>query len=308
MYQLNHVLVTLDLSDMDDSLIRYASFLADKIKPDSVTFLHILRPYDIPKDIIEAFPHLDEPVTDIIREELQEKIEELFTPESEIKTIIKVQEGYPTETIVKFAQKNDITLTLMGKKMGYEGRGSIVRKVLGIIPSSVMLVSETAHREIKNVLVRMDFSKMSEMALKMALRLKELTGSEVLCHHVHKLPLNYFPQSNPEQDKRLQQYVEKHSKKEFQKFMKRFKYNADEVPFSYSLDIENEEAQILYSRALTVGADMIVIGSKIKSELADIIVDSTSEKLAAPDKNIPVFIVKDRKQTMGFLKALFPKK
>ena len=308
MYQLNHILVTLDLSDMDDSLIRYANFLVDKIKPESVTFLHVMRPYDIPKDIIEAFPHLDEPITDVIREGLQEKIGELFSPENEIKTNIEVKEGYPTETIVKFSQKNDITLTLMGKKMGYEGRGSIVRKLLGIIPSSVLLVSETAHRKIENILVRMDFSKISEMALRMALRMKELTGAEVACHHVHKLPLNYFPQSRPEEDKRLQEHVKKHSNKEFQKFMKRFKYDASEIPFSYSLDVENEEAQILYNRALTVGADMILIGSKIKSELADIIIDSTSEKLAAPDKNIPVFIVKDRKQTMGFLNALFPKK
>src|SRR6056297_2378608 len=107
MYQLNHVLVTLDLSDMDDSLIRYTNFLVDKIKPDSVTFLHVLRPYEIPKDIIEAFPHLDEPVADVIREGLQEKIDDLFTPESDVKTTIKVQEGYPTETIVKFTQKND---------------------------------------------------------------------------------------------------------------------------------------------------------------------------------------------------------
>ena len=308
MYQLNHILVSLDLSDMDDSLIRYANFLVDKIKPESITFLHVMRPYEIPKEIIEAFPHLDEPIADVIQEGLQEKIGELFTPEIDVKTIIKVQEGYPTETIVKYTQKNNITLTLMGKKMGYEGRGGIVRKVLGIIPSSVLLVSETAHRKIENILVRMDFSKINEMAVNMALRLKELTGSEISCHHVHKLPLNYFPQSRPEDDKRLQQHVEKHSKKEFQKFMKRFKHNVGEITFSYSLDVENEEAQILYNRALTVGADMIVIGSKIKSELADIIIDSTSEKLATPDKNIPVFIVKDRKQTMGFLKALFSKK
>lgn len=308
MYQLNHILISLDLSDMDDSLIRYTNFLVDKIKPKSATFLHVMRPYEVPKEIIEAFPHLDEPVTEIIREDLEEKIGELFQPNYEIKTSIKVLEGYPTETIVKYTQKNDITLTIMGKKMGYEGRGSIVRKVMGIIPSSVLLVSETANRKVENVLVRMDFSKMSEMALKMAFRIKEITGAEVSCHHVHKLPLNYFPQSKPEDDKRLQQHVEKHSNKEFQKFMKRFKYDANEVPFSFSLDVENEEAQILYNRALAVGADMILIGSKIKSELADIIVDSTSEKLASSDKNIPVFIVKDRKQTMGFLKALFPKK
>ncbi|MDZ7777019.1 MAG: hypothetical protein U5L09_16090 [Bacteroidales bacterium] len=40
-------------------------------------------------------------------------------------------------------------------------------------------------------------------------------------------------------------------------------------------------------------------------EYADVILDSTSEKLAGPEKNIPVFVMKDRKQTMGFLDALF---
>jgi hypothetical protein len=56
MYQLNHILVTLDLSDMDDSLIRYTKFLVDKIKPESITFLHVLRPYEIPKEIIRSIP------------------------------------------------------------------------------------------------------------------------------------------------------------------------------------------------------------------------------------------------------------
>ncbi len=305
MYQLKHILVCLDLSEIDDFLIRYADFLVDKIESESITFLHVLRPYDIPKEIIEAFPHLDEPIASVIREELKEKIEELFKPVTKLNINIEVVEGYPTETIVKYTQKNSITLTLMGKKAGYEGRGSVVRKVLGIIPSSVLLVSETTHRKIEKILVQMNFSKISEMALKMAFRFKEMTGAEVACHHVHKLPLNYFPQNLPEEDIRLNKYVEKHSGREFQKFMKRLKYEPANVPFSSSLDVENEEAQILYNRALTDGADMIMIGSKIKSELADIIIDSTSEKLAASEKNIPVFIVKDRKQTMGFLKALF---
>ncbi|WP_319591633.1 universal stress protein [uncultured Draconibacterium sp.] len=305
MYQLNHILVCLDLTEMDDSLIRYAGFLANKIKPESITFLHVMRPFDIPKEILEAFPELDEPIPDIIREELKEKVDEQFSPDVNLKINTMVKEGYPTETIVKYTQQNNITLTLMGKKMGYKGSGGVVRKILGIIPSSVLLVSETVHEKIENVLVRMDFSRISEIALQMALRIKELTGANVACHHVHKLPLSYFPQTQSEDDKKLQKYVDKISNKEFLKFVKRYKHEQDEIPFSYSLDTENEEAQILYRQALTTGADMIVIGSIIKSELNDIIVDSTSEKLAESEKNIPVFIVNDRKQSMGFLKSLF---
>ena len=88
-------------------------------------------------------------------------------------------------------------------------------------------------------------------------------------------------------------------------FLKRFNLGEEEITFTNSLDPENDEAHMLYKQALTIGADIILIGSKIKSELADIIIDSTSEKLAATEKNIPVLIIKDRKQSIGFLKALF---
>lgn len=305
MYQLDNILVCLDLSDMDDSLIRYSNFLVEKFKPTTVTFLHVMKSYDIPKDIISAFPHLNEPLSEVVKEELTEKIDELFVHDKATQTIISVKEGSTTDTMVRYAREQNITLTLMGKKIGYEGKGGIVRKVLNIIPSSVLLISETTQPRMDHLMVRMDFSKMSAMALRMAMRIKESTGASISCHHVYKLPLKYFPQSSPEKDKMLMEHVENHSNKEYAKFVKKNKLEGEDIPCTHSLDPENEEANILYRQALTIGADMILIGSKIKSELAEIIIDSTSEKLAAADKNIPVFIVKDRKQTMGFLKALF---
>lgn len=305
MYKLDHILICLDLSEMDDSLIRYGNFLVEKFNPESVTFLHVLKSYEIPPEMVSAFPHLEQPVSEIVKEELEEKIESLFSGKNETQTNVKVLEGSTTDNIVRYARESNITFTLMGKKVGYEGRGGIVRKVISIIPSSVLLISETTQPRIEHVLVRMDFSKMSALALKMALRLQELTGAKVSCHHAYKLPLKYFPVSSPENDRKLMEHIGKHSRKEYQKFMKKLELDPENIPCTNSLDPENDEAHILYKQALTTGADMIIIGSKIKSELADIIIDSTSEKLASAEKNLPVLIIKDRKQTIGFLKALF---
>jgi nucleotide-binding universal stress UspA family protein len=306
MYQLDHILVCLDLSEIDDTLIRYGNFLVDKFKPKSVTFLHVMKAYDIPEEIVSAFPHLDQPLTDVVKEELQDKIDQQFIKLENTQCNVKVKtEASTTDTIIRYARENNITLTLMGKKIGYEGQGGIVRKVISIIPSSVILISETTKPQIEQILVRMDFSKMSGMALKMALRFGEATGAKVSCHHAYKLPLKYFPQSSPENDKKLLKHVNKHSQKEYEKFLNKMGISPEQIPCTHSLDPGNDEAHILYKQALTTGADIIMIGSKIKSQLADIIIDSTSEKLAGTDKNIPVLIVKDRKQTIGFLKALF---
>lgn len=305
MYQLNHILVCLDLSDMDDFLIRYSNYLVEQFNPESVTFIHVMRSYEIPKDVLAAFPDMDKSLTDIVKDDLQEKVDEEFSWHKKVKTSVIVEEGVATETIVQYSKENNITLTLMGKKIGYKGRGSMVSKVLNITPSSVLLISETTQPKINKVMVRMNFNKISEMAMKMALRLKELTDAEITCHHVYRLPVKYFAQATPENEKKLKYHMEKYSRKEYQKFMKRLKLDPEKIPCTYAFDREGDEAHMLYSHALTIGADLIMIGSKVKSELADVILDTTSEKLAGPEKNIPVFVVKDRKQTVGFLDALF---
>lgn len=305
MYNLDHILVALDLSDMDDFLIRYSNFIAGNFQPQSITFLHVMQAYDIPKELMAEFPDMESPLRDMVREELEDKVKELFQAPKELDVHIVVEEGVTTETIVQYTQEKDITLTLMGKKIGYEGRGSVVRKVLSITPSSVLLISETSQPKIDHVLVRMDFTRMAGMALKMAVRLKELTNAKISCHHVSKLPLKYFSRNSVSDEQKLIRRVENYSQKEFQRFLKRQKLSQQEIDCSSSLDYENEEAHILYNKALSTAADMIIIGTKIKSEMADVILESTSEKLAGPEKNIPVFVVKDRKQTIGFLEALF---
>lgn len=305
MYQLDHILVCLDLSDMDDFLIRYSNFMVDHLQPKSITFMHVVKSYNIPKDIILAFPDLDEPLTSILKDELEEKVNHLFTEKDKVETIISIEEGITTETIIDYTREHNITLTLMGKKIGYEGRGSVVRKVLSLSPSSVLLISETTQHKINHIMLRIDFTKTSQMAMKMAQQLKKLTDASISAHYVYKLPLKYFPQHNLQNNKKLEQQVKNYSKKEFEKFIKKMNLPKEQIPFSYSVDTENDEAYQLYHEALNKGADLILIGSKVKSGLADIIVDSTSEKLAEANKNIPIFVVKDRKQTLGFLEALF---
>jgi nucleotide-binding universal stress UspA family protein len=177
--------------------------------------------------------------------------------------------------------------------------------VLSIAPASVLLISETSPHKIEHMMVRMDFSKMSRIALESARFIQKHTAAKISCHHVYKLPLKYFPEQPPKKDQKLKKHVEKYTNKEFQKLIKPLNISPKEINCSSSIDVENEEANIVYTHALNIGADMILIGSKIKSELADIIVDTTSEKLAANDKNITVLVIKDRKQTMGFLEALF---
>lgn len=302
---MQHLLVALDLSEMDEVLIRYSNFLVDKFQPKSITFMHVVKSYDIPKDILDDFPHMDAPLKDIIRDGIQEKTDELFHNREGTQMKIYVAEGYTTENVVRYSRESKIDLTLIGKKLGYQGKGGVTRKIMSLTPSSVLLISETARPEINHILVRMEFNKISEMALKAALNISQGTGAKVSCYHVARLPLKYFSKESVSNFPRLEGKMKEYSRKEFDKLVKRMKLERDTIPFDSTLDAENQEELLLYSQALKKEADMIMLGSRIKSDMADVILENTSEKLAVGEKNISVFVVKDRKLTIGFLEALF---
>ncbi len=299
-----NILVCLDLTEMDEALIKYAGFLASIFKPAEITFIHVMESNEIPEEIADAFPDLGKPLSEIVDEEIKEKVEENLGQVNDVKVNVVLDNGLPTEQIIQYARKRRIDLAIIGKKIGYVGEGGVARRIVGLIPSSVLLVSETSPHQISKVLVRMDFSKTSLIALKTAKDISGVSGAGLECHHVYKLPLGYSPKNTPGEVKKLKSRLGQYVDNEFRAFMKKNKLDLD-IPCSFSMDIQGDEAHMVYSHAIKTGADLIVSGSRIKSQLANVMLDSTSEKLAGANKSIPVLVVKDMKESIGFLKSLF---
>lgn len=303
-FKINNLLVCLDLSDMDDSLIRYTNYAVDTFKPETVTFIHVMDAYDIPDELTEALSGSPVPVEEIIRNELQEKVDEVYVKKDLIQPNVVLEAGVVTEKIIHYARQHKTDLTLMGKKVGYAGEGGVARNIIGLIPSSVLLVTETTQHVTRKIMVRTNFAKPSCVAFHMAEKVAGYTGASIEFHHVYKLPYNYFPEQTPKALEKMRRKMNPYMDKQFAKFIRKFEI-PDTIPFQYSVDLQGDEAQSLYNYAVKSKADLIVTGTRLRSQLANIIMDSTSAKLAGVEKNIPVLIVKDCKESVGFLKALF---
>ena len=114
-----------------------------------------------------------------------------------------------------------------------------------LMPSSVILVSETVMPKIGNILVRMDFSKMSEIAMKTAVDLSKDTGANIFSLNAYRLPISHFPQYHQRDEDRLKEKMTRHGEKEYEKFMNKLKLDPKEIPCSYIYDKNYDEAQIL---------------------------------------------------------------
>lgn len=304
MKKIDKLLICLDLTDMDESLIKYANFAVDIFKPQKLAFIHVMDAIDIPDELTTTFAEMDEPLDQIIMEEIEEKLATHFKPAHDVQHEIVLETGLTTEKIVQYARKHKTDLAILGKKIGFAGHGGVVKNIIGLIPASVLLISETTQHQINNILVRTNFARPSVLAYQMAAQLAGETGAEVAFHHVYRFPYNRYPGQTGVDQKKLKEKLDPYLGKEYEKFIR--KHNVDkDVPFSYSVDMQGDEAQSLYNHAIKWGADLVITGSRLKSKLANIILDSTSEKLAGAGKNIPVLIVKDTRESVGLLKALF---
>ena len=268
MEKLDNILVCLDLTEMDDFLIRYANYLVEKTEPKKVWFLHIIQPFDLPHEVLSEFPDLDQPVSKFIREEMKERVDELFEHKQSRQYEIEVLEGIKLDSLLEFTRDQKIKLTVMGKKVGFEGTGAFPRRIRPLTTSSVIMVSETAKPQINNILVRMDFSKMSELAMKSAIELSRKTGSGIFAVNAFRLPISHFPKYSNEDARRLQAKMVRHGEKEYEKFMRKIKQDPAAIPCVHVYDKEFDEARVLYHQGLTRQADLIMIGSRVKSDLA----------------------------------------
>ena len=58
MYQIKKLIVCLDQSALDATLVRFASFISNVNQTKKIYFTNVIRNLNIPKDVLEEFPHL----------------------------------------------------------------------------------------------------------------------------------------------------------------------------------------------------------------------------------------------------------
>jgi nucleotide-binding universal stress UspA family protein len=295
-----HWLVCLDLSKMDDVLIGYTKFLADKISPETITFLHIVDSGPTSREIIDQFPEISskEEFDEIIRGELNERIYNHFDNKgAEIRLLVK--EGRPTNKIIEIDKSLEPDLLIMGKKVGYIGEGVIPKRILKYVPTSILFVPENARYQLNNVLAPVDFSEQSANGVKAGL---ELTGEsgQVFAQHIFEYRAQFFPYVLSEEEKNK---INKEVEKNKNEFISTFNI-PESVEFVMSKLSEGRAADYVYEETINKHADLIVIGSKSK-KLSALLRHDFTERMANYAFGVPLLILKNKEKYSKILKSIF---
>lgn len=301
-----NLLVSLDLTRMDEVLIRYTSFLVKSLGAEKVRFVHVIQDADAPEEIASLYPELERSLPELIEEELGKKLEENFDPDIEVDTEIFVKRGSVSDLVIERAREEKVDLAILGKKTGYRGKGILSGKILRLAHCNVLFVPEAARFGLQKLQVPLDLSEFSRGALTKALEVTDKSGGEVECQYVYSLPRQYFPYMQKVEK------AEERSKKESQEACDRFIGKSigkrSNVRCVVTHDLEGDVAESIYHRANLNGADLVVVGSKGRTDASSVLLGSTAEKLAGFEKSLPILIVKRKDENTGFLEFLFGKR
>lgn len=302
--KLKKIMVALDLSPMDEVLMKFASYMARHMNSDRLYFVHIAQSLDMPAEVRKAHGDTLAPLDENICRALEAQVKELVDLPAGCEASVSVHEGNANDKILKLTKRKDVDLVLLGSKRKLPGKGALAHKFVKASHRSVVLVPEQLPRVMDRLLVAVDFSKHSRLALEQAIQIKEASEQpvEITCQHVYQLPSGWSRTGKSEAE--FAEIMQGHARENYRKFIQQFPAEYQQIPCVYSLDNNQDPVKEIYLQAVNMQADLILLGSKGKSAAAAMLMGSVAERLAHHNHEIPLFIVKDKNENIGFLEAL----
>lgn len=301
MYKIERLLVALDLTEMDELLIKYSSHLAKFLKCEKVYFIHVAKNLELPEDLKKNHPDLMAPNDESIADSINKMVEKAWDSGYECEKVTEIKEGDPSDQILKWVNIKDVDMMVMGRKKKLKGGGIVPQRIAKIAQTSLMMVPEDFIFKLDKIVVSVDFSKHSTLAVEEALAITEGTNLKLTLVNVFRVPSGYHKTGKSYDE--FATIMKGHAKTDFNEFIKRNNFPEDLV-CHFVLDDDDSPADKIFEFATNENADMILMGSKGRTGLASLLLGSVAEKVVIYDSDIPLMIVKEKGENMGFLKAL----
>lgn len=285
MKKIKNILVALDLSAIDEKLITYASFIAERLQAENVYFVHNIKKYEISQLFEEHLKDVN--LDEVIGDELNDKVKTHFSASANWEVLIS-EDPY-SETLLKYiVDKYRIDLAIVGNKKHEKGTGVVSGKLLRLLKCDLLAVPATAKEKLNTIWAGTDFSHDSRKVFRVTKDLQEGQNVDLKVVHVYSVPVQFSPYVSPES---MGPKVEKHVKEKFEKFLKKLNYSESIEPLIF-MGRESGAAQKILANLKNSEVDMLVVSDKGGNTFSPFAVGTVTEELFNANLDVPLWVVK----------------
>jgi len=303
-------MVALDLRRDTGSLMQQVAFLAKTWLPSEIIFTYVQMQLEIPKEVLSDIPDLQVPDTKGYEQKLKQLVSETF--DAEQKVDIHILTGSPLTQMLKLASQKNVDLICMGRT-DINKVGVLAQKMVRKAPCSVMLIPPRKSFEINSVIVPVDFSEYSDLALSMLNMMEEDTsGLQIHALHVYKDASKYLDQVfetideiNEILSKRtvINKQLEKYAQHALEDYLKK-KGKSSVQKHIAAVERGQRISEPIDKLIDQLNTDLVIIGSKGKSMSAASLLGEVSENVFKNSGQHIALVLKQKGENQSFLKSL----
>ena len=291
----HRLLIGLDLTASDSTLLNYINQVLPFIPASSIHVVHVYPSLlaDDNKDALE----------DKIKTAMQDLVEQhLTTHRAEFQ--YSVQEGSPSEEILKIASSQKVDLIFLMNRVGLKG-SALLQDLANKSNASLWMVPEGYdHFQFTKFYLPLQFNEHNAHTLRLAYGLDEADKGFNLfvCEHLYEVPSGYHYSGKP-----LEEYkaiLEEQRQQDFHRFVEENTLSALGLTCNvFSVD-GMSIAETIYAQSRKMGADLILISARGRSKASSFLLGSVTNELVLLDPVAPMILVKNPKGNMGLWQAI----
>ncbi|MEP1094626.1 MAG: universal stress protein [Cyclobacteriaceae bacterium] len=299
MITFNKILVCLDLSETDEAIIQNACSISKVTGTAEVTFLNVIKDFNIPESLKKEFPDLIDKAVAERREELSNAIDKSFDCPN-VKTNLLIRQGAETKEILTASVEADTDLIILGRK---EKSNSVLStRIVRRAACNILLVPEGKKIDLNRIHVPVDFSNYSSLSLETALSITGDTSSEITIQNVYNVPSSYRYSGKTFEE--FAAIMEENSQKDLTVLIRQAQIKNQKLVSIHTLDNGQNVIRMIYQEATKGNADLIVMGAKGRTAASALFIGSKAERMIQVNDSIPLMVVREKGSNAGIIESL----
>jgi len=304
MYPIKKVLIGLDLSEMDKTMVEFADFLSERSNVENIDFLHVIKNLQIPQDLLKQYPDMIDKVIEEKENEMQKTFLQFSKVEKRAKVRFHAVNGKIADTFLKFSSTKSTDMIVIGRREKAELSGSLAQRLARRAACSLLIIPEGTSARMNKILVPSDFSEYSELAIEEAVEIASRNSlkSEIVIQNVFTVPSGYHYTGKTFDE--FAKVMQENAKKDYKKFIKKIDTKGLNVKAVYSQDTNDDATSDMIDKAREIEANAIIVGAKGRTATTAFFLGSIAERLIQIDHDIPLMVVRPKGKNAGLIEFL----
>jgi nucleotide-binding universal stress UspA family protein len=284
--------VFLDGSVADEEAVHFANAICESLRGDGLQCIHIRSQR---AEVQGVTPTVDE-FKHTVLDQLSKPVADRAT--------FEVHEGTGIAEVLRISRDHQLDLIVAGRRLPTDelSIGSAFSRLARKAPCSVLVVPVHARVHLDRLLVPVDFSEHSRLALDAALEIARASHSDtpqIVVQNVYSVGYGYHYTGTGFHE--AGQKLEAISRERLGRFVEGVA--ADGIQIRTITTCSDQPAAAIRDLTTAMKMDLIVVGSRGKTNTAAMMLGSTTERILMHSA-VPVLIIKRKGETTHLLEAL----